>query len=111
MNCHDTDIGSPGSLVGQGNNDEHLESCYLPKYIEVPASLPGKIDKMLPEFLEIFSKKLGRQPADVPPMELQVVRSEWESSKNAGQPRQQTEPKQAEIERQITALLPIGVIL
>ncbi len=110
LNCHDTDIDSPGSLVGQGSNDEHLESCYLPKYIEGPASLQGKIDKMLPEFLEIFSKKLRRQPADLPPMELTVDRSMWESSKNAGQPRQQTEPKQAEIRRQVSPLLPIVVI-
>ena len=110
LNCHDTDIDSPGSLVGQGNNDEHLESCYLPKYIEGPASLRGKIDKMLPEFIEIFSKKLRRKPADLPPMELTVEKDKWESSKNAGQPRQQTEPKQAEIRRQVSALLPIGVI-
>ena len=79
LNCHDTDIDSPGSLVGQGNNDEHLESCYLPKYIEGPASLRGKIDRMLPEFIEICSKKLRRKPADLPPIELTVDRDKWES--------------------------------
>jgi hypothetical protein len=85
LNCHDTDIDAPGSLVGQGSNEfEHLKSCYLPKYIQGPASLQGKINKMLPEFLGIFSKKLRCKPADLPLMELRVNRSKWESSKNAG---------------------------
>ncbi len=45
----------------------------LPKYIEDPASLRAKIIEMLPEFLEIFSKTLRRRPADLPPMQLQVL--------------------------------------
>ena len=56
------------------------------------------------------SDKLKAQSADIPPFDLEVDKSKWETFKNRGPVRVQTEAKQQEIQKQTQQMLAAGII-
>ena len=56
---------------------------------------------LLNEYRDIFSETLSPEPADLPPLELEVDRSQWEIPKHHLPPRVQTPANQQEIQRQL----------
>jgi hypothetical protein len=62
------------------------------------------------EFRQVFSEKLDRVPAALPPMELQVDTDKWLVPKNRRSPRPQTSAKEDELRKQIDLLLKHDII-
>ena len=56
---------------------------------------------LLEEYRDIFSETLPEEPADLPPLELEIDRSLWEQPKHHLPPRAQTPSNQVEIQRQL----------
>jgi hypothetical protein len=92
------------------DNDVQAQTCYIPTNIFGEAQFVEAIKAVCEKHRTVFNTKLNKQPALVPPMELIVDRALWESNKNRGPPRQQTETKQTEIKKQVDAMLSQGVV-
>ena len=60
--------------------------------------------------MKCFSLTVQVEPAKVKPFDLEVDNTLWESSKNCGPPRVQSDVKQEEIKKQLDKLLLLGVI-
>ena len=78
--------------------------------IEGTPELQEGIKTVLLEFKDIFSDKLRAKSADIPPFELDVDKSMWESYRNRGPVRVQTQLKQDEIQKQTQQMLAAGII-
>jgi Reverse transcriptase (RNA-dependent DNA polymerase)/RNase H-like domain found in reverse transcriptase len=78
--------------------------------IEGTPELQQGIKTLLIEFKDIFSDKLKAIPADIPPFDLEVDKSIWETYRNRGPVRVQTEANQAEIQKQTQQMLSAGII-
>ena len=63
------------------------------------------------KYASVLSTSLNSQPALLPPMILKVDEQIWKVNSNRGAARNQTDIKQAEIKRQISHMVDIGVIL
>ena len=59
------------------------------------------VKAFLQEYRDIFSETLPREPADLPPLELDVDRSTWEQPKHSLPPRVQSPANQIEIRKQL----------
>ena len=62
------------------------------------------------KYLQIFHTCLLPEPAKVPPMVLRVDEKGWRVNSNKGPARQQTGPKQEEIEKQVSGMLKNNVL-
>jgi transposase InsO family protein len=78
--------------------------------IEGSPELRSKIKKLLSKYKGIFSNELSDEPARIPEFELVVDKTQWETYNNRGPPRVQSPAKEAEIFRQVDALLKRGII-
>jgi len=65
---------------------------------------------LLYEFRDIFSETLPPTPALIPPLELKIDTTKWETPKHHGPPRPQTASNQQEIRRQLDILLASNII-
>jgi hypothetical protein len=88
------------------NHNNITEECL----IEGPLELQNKIRALIKEYSDIFSNEVKASAADLPPMELEVDKRQWECNKNHLAPRLQTSVKQAEIRRQVKKMLDLKVI-
>jgi hypothetical protein len=59
---------------------------------------------------QVFNTKVSATPARVTPMKLEVDETLWHDPANALGPRQHSPLKQAEVQKQIHKMLPLGVI-
>ena len=75
-----------------------------------PEELQGQLRELCTEFSDLFSEHVRKEPARVPPMTLTVDEAQWFTQKNRGPLRSQTPLKSAEIEKQVTKMLELGVI-
>ena len=73
-------------------------------------TLQKKIRGLCEEFKDIFSEAVRSDPANVPPLELNVDLTKWQNNKNRGPPRPQSREKQKEISKQVNNYLKLGVI-
>ena len=62
------------------------------------------------EYSDIFDTKIRPQAATVPPMSIKIDLAKWHVNSNRGAPRLHSAEKQAEIHKQVKALLEIGAI-
>ena len=62
------------------------------------------------EFRDIFSEYVRKEPARVPPMEIEVDESKWFINKNRLPPRPQTEARQRAIQTQVELYKSLNVI-
>ena len=91
--------------------EELSDADFLAKIvIQGTRELQEEIKKILLEFKDIFSDRLRPNSADIPPFDLEVDKSKWETIKNRGPVRVQTEAKQKEIQKQTQEMLAAGII-
>ena len=91
---------------------KNTDETYLVDLIHI-AGTPTQIAKIRAICLrrkKLFKNELGPEPARIPPFGLDVDHILWHIFKNRVAPRQQSTRKQAEIRRQIEAMLKAGII-
>ena len=66
--------------------------------------LQEKIRKACADYKDIFSETVRPDPANVPPMELEVDLVKWQTNKSRGPPRPQPRERQRVIEEQVRTL-------
>jgi transposase InsO family protein len=96
-----------------GTCEVHAQTCYVPHKgtnIQGSPEFQEKIYQVCLKYSHVFNTKLNKQPANVPPMELHINTDMWETNKNKGPPRQQTQEKQAEIKKQCDIMLSQNII-
>jgi hypothetical protein len=93
------------------STDELTDEEFLAKIkIEGSEDLQNKIKSLCIKFKDIVSDKLKSKPANIPPFELTIDKSKWETYRNRGRVRVQTQPKQVEIHKQVQEMLSNGNI-
>lgn len=93
---------SPYDPETQGNNT-------LP-HIHGDKILKQKLTELCTEFADIFSAKVRKEPANLPPFTVNCDTARWHTNKNRGPARVQSAAKQAETIRQINEMLELNVI-
>jgi transposase InsO family protein len=68
------------------------------------------VRSLLEEYRDIFSETLPPEPAKVPPLELTVDETAWETPKHHLPPRPQTPANQIEIKRQLDLLIAQNIV-
>ena len=91
---------------------DNLDNIDLISKIELHGSLPlqKKLRDLCKNYTDIFSESVRSNPAQIPPMDLNIDSSKWKTSKNRGPPRPQSREKQKEIAKQVNNYLNLGVI-
>ena len=93
------------------NTEQMSDADFLSRIvIEGTPELQEGIKNVLLEFKDIYSDKLRAKSADIPPFDLDVDKSIWETYRNRGPVRVQTEAKQKEIQKQTQQMLAAGII-
>mmetsp|Transcript_12868 Transcript_12868/g.21379 ORF Transcript_12868/g.21379 Transcript_12868/m.21379 type:complete len:1181 (+) Transcript_12868:947-4489(+) len=75
-----------------------------------PPDLQARILALLEEFVDIFSNTVGKEPAAVTPLELNVDVAKWKTNANRTTTRMQSRKACGEIQRQVSMLLDCGLI-
>ena len=96
---------SSGSLVERSASSDIQAGTNLPPNIFGDDSFREETKALCTKYSDIFSTRLRREPADLPPMELKVDLAKWQVSSNSGPPRHQTGLKQVETKQQVEKLL------
>jgi hypothetical protein len=78
--------------------------------IEGRPEFAERIKQVCRDFIDVLRTEVKKTPAKVSPMKLRVDEKLWISRRNRQSVRIQTRAKSAEIEKQITAMLRLGVI-
>ena len=74
------------------------------------AEFIADLDALLEEYRDIFSSDLGAEPADLPPLDVEIDTAKWHAPKNQGRARNQSVEGQQEVRRHIEKLLDCGAI-
>ncbi len=69
-----------------------------------------QIRKLCLKYIKVFRKELSKEPALIPPFDIQVDRDKWERNENRQPPRKQGPLKEKEIFKQVSEMLKHGVI-
>jgi hypothetical protein len=69
-----------------------------------------RIKALCVKYKQIFSDELDATPAHIPPFDLKVDKTKWETHKNRGAIRQQSAIKQDEIVKQVNEMAAAGII-
>ena len=72
--------------------------------------LQTKLRALVLEFIDVFATKVRHEPAAVEPMKIVIDEDKWRLQCNRAPPRKHSEEKQKEIQKQVDALLELGVI-
>ena len=102
---HDT--FAPWIKISDNSNEDILDQIT----VEGDEDLRVNIRKLLEKYRAIFNKNLSKEPALIPPFDLNVNLDKWNRPTNRGPPRVQTPAKQAEIFKQVDELLKKGIIV
>jgi transposase InsO family protein len=78
--------------------------------IEGDPSLQAALALLIQKYAHIFRNDLAKDPADIPPFNLQVDMEKWRNPKNRGPPRVQSSANQAETVKQLDQLLAQNII-
>ena len=54
------------------------------------AEFIADVDALLEEYRDIFSSDLGAEPADLPPLDVEIDTAKWHAPKNQGRARNQS---------------------
>ena len=83
----------------------------LPKYVEGDENLKAGLYELFQEYRDIFRRTVGPAAALIPPMELQIDESKWNSLRGVtGPARSQGFIKNEEIRRQVSLLIDLNCI-
>ena len=93
-------------------SDNFRDPTYeLPTQIEGSPELKGRILKLLEKYREYFRRTVAPEPADIPPMEIDVDVDKWETSRQSKAPlRHKSGSKDAETRRQCLGMSELDVI-
>ena len=83
----------------------------LPTEIHGPPSLQEKLRSLILEYKDIFSRKVRKEPAKLPPFNFSVDQGQWESYRNKTHPRRYDSTKSAALQKIVEQLLDLGVIV
>jgi hypothetical protein len=105
----------PPNLVGSKSSsiNENVKSStnYIPTQIYGDEDLQAEIRQVCNKWKHIFHTTVGLEPADIPPMKLEMDHKIWMVNSNKGPPREQTPAKQAEVRKQVVEkMLPVNVV-
>ena len=119
---HDSFTIGPVGSVAMNNKHQPLSTSseevkveakvtsYIPSKIGGSPKLVAMITEVCTKHKAVFNTKLGKDPAKIKPMELEVDESLWCRNSNKGPARHQTLEKQAEVQKQVLAMLDNEVI-
>jgi len=68
------------------------------------------VDALLEEFSDVLNTELGVEPADLPPLDVEIDVKKWHCPENQGHARNQSVEGQQEIRRHLEKLLDCGAI-
>ena len=93
-------------------SDNFRDPTYeLPTQIEGSPELKGRILQLLEKYRECFRRTVAPEPADIPPMEIDVDVDKWETSRQSKAPlRHKSGSKDAETRRQCLGMRDLEVI-
>jgi hypothetical protein len=103
-------LGDDAHLFPEASGPLEVKDILSAVQIDGPPLLQSAVRALVTEYRDIFSNDVGKSPAMVEPMKLQVDRSKWADSKNRTPPRPQSRLAEEEIRRQVNDLLARGVI-
>ena len=101
---HQSEI--PDHTVTRESNEAILNKIQM----EGTEEFKAKLRQLCLEYIDVLSTEVRSEPAAVTPMLLRVDTDMWRSRRNRQQVRVQTEAKNEEINKQIDAMLRLGVI-
>ena len=93
-------------MIGFSASDDEL-----PKEIHGPPSLQVKLRTLILEYKDIFSRKVRKEPAKLPPFNFSVDQGQWETYRNKTHPRCYDSTKSAAPQKIVEQLLELGVIV
>ena len=85
-------------------------TCFIPTELHGSSEMIDSLRNVCNKYKHLFSTVLGKEPATVAPMVLEVDETLWKRRSNKGTPREQTLAKQKELDKQLDALLTLGII-
>ena len=99
------------SIHGSSDNS----ASQLPEIATGDAELDRKLEEACREFSDIFSTELRKEPADIPPMKIELKEFDdqverWDIPRNRAPARMQSTAKQNDLRKQIDAMLDRNVI-
>ena len=92
----------PDLYWDQSNRTTTDPASLIPSHIEGDADFRQRQIDLCTEFSDIFSREARSEPADLPPMELNVDVEKWNVSKHRQPPRPQSLKAQEAIHKQVT---------
>jgi transposase InsO family protein len=96
----------PSDMLGSSNANDNE----LPTEIHGPPSLQAKLRSLVLQYKDIFSRKVRKEPAKLPPFNFTVDQGQWESYRNKTHPRRYDGTKSAALQKIVEQLLELGVI-
>ena len=75
------------------------------------ADLVGRLKTVCNKYSNVFSNTVRKEPAILPPMELEIDEEKWRKPINQTAPRKQSQSKKDEILTQIQVMILLGVII
>ena len=93
-------------------NNRHLSEAEIIDNITIEGTsqLKGKIRKLCLAYADIFSSELRSEPANLPPMRLEVDKEKWHTRRHRGPARPQSVENQQETIRQVNKMVEARVI-
>ena len=110
---YDTSTANPQTKNQNAAETPKATTNYIPRDIQkdgMSKKFADAIAAVCTKRLPVFNTKLNIQPAMVPPMELEVDRSIWETPSNQGPPRNQTPMKQVAITKAMTEMTQYNIV-
>ena len=96
----------PSEMLGLSNEADNE----LPTEIHGPPSLQAKLHKLITDYKDIFSRKVRKEPAKLPPFKFSIDEKQWETFRNKTVPRRYDGTKSAALQKIVEQLLELGVI-
>jgi len=107
------DIKAPTDIVDKelpAVNDQRKFEKPSEEFIFGSPGLKAEINKLLEEYICLFSKELAKEPADLEPFEIHVIKELWEKPFNQRSATRQSPAKQLALEKSIQDHLAMNVI-
>ena len=96
----------PSEMLDDSSTDDNL-----PPEVHGTPSLQAKLRALILEYKDIFSRKVRKDPANLPPFNFSVDKEKWETHTNKTPPRRYDNTKSAAIQQIVDQLLSLGVIV
>eukprot|EP01034_Spumella_vulgaris_P034740 gene34740-42849_t len=106
----DPDGGVDKGLPESTRKDNDTFAASIGLEVTGTAQFIALVDALLEEYSDVFNTELGEEPADLPPLDVEIDVKKWHCPKNQGRARNQSVEGQQEIRRHLEKLLECGAI-